>query len=276
MNILIVDGNEKDASDKYLDLGMDTQYEVYSKILQRLANFKINITVIHPAIYKNYIPQGLSLDDFDGIAWTGSLLNIYDLTPSISRQIELAKALMERENIIFGSCWGLQVLVTAAGGKVRKNPRGLEAVIAKNINLNREGKNHQMYFGKSSKFESFCWHYDEAEFLPENTTILASNDKCNIQAINFKKNKSNIWAVQYHPEFNPIWMSGLINQREKILLDQGIYKDQEELDSYKIFLSDIDKNKDKKNLLGISNNLLDEKLHSLELLNWLNALKNLN
>ena len=33
MNILIVDGNEKEASSRYTDLGMDTQYEVYKKVL---------------------------------------------------------------------------------------------------------------------------------------------------------------------------------------------------------------------------------------------------
>ena len=38
MNILIVDGNEKEASDKYVQLGMDTQYDVYSNILQKLSN----------------------------------------------------------------------------------------------------------------------------------------------------------------------------------------------------------------------------------------------
>ena len=45
MNILIVDGNEKEPSDKYVQLGMDTQYDVYSKILQKLANDSLNITV---------------------------------------------------------------------------------------------------------------------------------------------------------------------------------------------------------------------------------------
>ena len=33
MNILIVDGNDKIASDKYRKLGMDTQYEVYKNNL---------------------------------------------------------------------------------------------------------------------------------------------------------------------------------------------------------------------------------------------------
>ena len=133
MNILIVDGNEKEASDKYTEMGMDTQYEVYKKVLENLSDYQPNISIVHPSIKNNYLPKGINLGDFDGIAWTGSLLNIYDMTGSIINQIDLAKNLFTKKNKIFGSCWGLQVLVTAAGGKVRKNPRGLEAVVAKNI-----------------------------------------------------------------------------------------------------------------------------------------------
>ena len=214
MNILIVDGNEKEASDQYVQLGMDTQYEVYSKILQKLTNDSLNITVIHPAINSDFIPQGVSLDDFEGVAWTGSLLNIYEATAPIIRQIELAKKLLNKKNSIFGSCWGLQVLVTAAGGKIRKNPNGLEAIIAKNISLNEEGAKHPMYYEKSKTFSSFCFHYDDTEILPENTTILASNENSKIQAVSFINENSKVWAVQYHPEFDPVWMSGLMSQRE--------------------------------------------------------------
>jgi len=274
MNILIVDGNEKKPSDNYVQLGMDTQYDVYSKILQKLAKDALNITVIHPAINSDYIPQGVSLDDFDGIAWTGSLLNIYESTPPIIRQIELAKELLNKKNSIFGSCWGLQVLVTAAGGKIRKNPNGLEAIIANNINLNEEGVKHPMYYGKSKTFSSFCFHYDDTEILPENTTILASNENSKIQAISFTNKNSKVWAVQYHPEFDPVWMSGLMDQREKILLDEGIYNNQEEFESYKNYFSNIEKFKGQKIPLNISNNLINRKMHTLELSNWLNSLKN--
>jgi len=274
MYILIVDGNEKKPSDNYVQLGMDTQYDVYSKILQKLAKDALNITVIHPAINSDYIPQGVSLDDFDGIAWTGSLLNIYESTPSIIRQIELAKNLLNKNNCIFGSCWGLQVLVTAAGGKIRKNPNGLEAIIANNISLNKEGVKHPMYYGKSKTFSSFCFHYDDTEVLPEKTTILASNKKSKIQAISFTNKNSKVWAVQYHPEFDPVWMSGLMDQREKILLDEGIYNNQEEFESYKNYFSNIEKFKDQKIPLNISDNLINQKMHTLELSNWLNSLKN--
>ena len=274
MNILIVDGNEKEASDNYVQLGMDTQYDVYFKILKKLTNDNLNLTVIHPAINSDFIPQGVSLDDFEGVAWTGSLLNIYEATPPIIRQIELAKKLLNKKNSIFGSCWGLQVLVTAAGGKIQKNPNGLEAIVAKGISLNEQGEKHPMYYGKNKTFDSFCFHYDDTEILPKNTTILASNEKSKIQAISFTNENSQVWAVQYHPEFDPVWMSGLMNQREKLLLDEGIYSNQEEFDSYKSYFSNIELLNDQKILLNISDNLINQKMHTLELSNWLNFLKN--
>ena len=106
MNILIVDGNEKEASERYTKMGMYTQYEVYKNVLENLSNNNLNILVVHPAIKDQYLPLGVSLDDFDGIAWTGSLLNIYDMTPSIIKQIELAKNLYTKKIKIFGSGWG--------------------------------------------------------------------------------------------------------------------------------------------------------------------------
>lgn len=271
MKILIVDGNEKNASDKYSELGMPTQYEVYEKVLRNLIKKECQITILHPACLDNYMPEGVSLDDFDGVVWTGSLLNIYDLTPSIIRQIELAKELFKKDNKIFGSCWGLQVLAEAAGGSVRKNPKGLEAVIAKNIQINSHGISHPLYADKPKVFDSFCWHYDELENLPSGSKVLSSNNVSSIQSIVFSRNKSEVWAVQYHPEFDTRWISGLMKQREKILLDEGVYKNSEEINKLCIFLSDIKK---QNNYLQISETIINEKIHTLELANWLTNIKN--
>ena len=109
MNILLVDGNEKEASDRYTKLGMDTQFQVYEKILKKYSNSKINVTIIHPAIDDNSLPLGISLDDFEAVAWTGSLLNIYNMTESITNQIELAKELFKRKNKILGAVGGFKV-----------------------------------------------------------------------------------------------------------------------------------------------------------------------
>ena len=274
MNILIVDGNELSASDRYTKLGMPTQYEVYKNVLSELSEQFINLTIIHPAYSDNYIPKGVNLDDYHGIVWTGSLLNIYDLGVPIERQIDLAKTLLNKKNKMFGSCWGLQVLTTAAGGIIRRNPKGLEAVIADDITLNEFGINHPMYQDKPKTFSSFCWHYDEVDQLPSNAVTLSSNNFSEVQSLSFSINDSEVWAVQYHPEFDSKWMSGLMSQRKSLLLKENIFSSSEKFDKLYLYLSDIKKYDYLKNELIISDTLIKKNIHTNELSNWLRNLKN--
>ena len=211
MNILIVDGNDKESSEEYTKLGMNTQFEEYKNILTNLSSKKLNIKIVHPTWDKNFLEKGISIDDFNGIVWTGSVLNIYDNSPEIIRQIELAKTLLKKKNKIFGSCWGLQVLTTAAGGLIRKNPKGLEAVVSKNIFLTKKGIIHNMYTNKPKQFDSFCWHYDEVEKITRKSyCTCASNNHSDVQALTF-----TIEDIQKYGQFNiilnltPYWVSGL-------------------------------------------------------------------
>ena len=80
-------------------------------------------------------------------------------------------------------------------------------------------------------------------------------------------------AVQYHPEFDPLWISGLMNQRKKILLNSKIFTNKNQYYSYKNFFSNIEKYSYQKKDLNISDQLINEKMHSLELYNWLNSFK---
>ena len=143
--ILIVDGNEKNVSEDYIKYGMLTQYQEYKDVLNLISPREIKTSIIHPAHNDNFIKENMNLDDYNGVIWTGSSLNIYDMTPQVTRQVELAKILINKKNKIFGSCWGLQVLSTAAGGHVGKNDKGLEAIIAKNISICENGLNHKMF-----------------------------------------------------------------------------------------------------------------------------------
>ena len=272
MNILIVDGNEKNASNKYREIGMQTQFEVYESVLRSLLKKNLNIVILHPACNDNYIPNGINLDDFDGIVWTGSLLNIYDLGPPIERQIELAKELFKKKNKIFGSCWGLQVLVTAAGGSVRKNPKGLEAIIASNIEINNDGLSHPLYKNKPKVFDSFCWHYDVVESLPNDSKVLSSNQNSLVQSMVFSRDESEIWGVQYHPEFDAKWISGLMKQRKSLLLNEEIFTSDDQFNKLYTYLTDIEKFNSLKTTLSISDTLINKDIHALELSNWLQSI----
>jgi len=130
-----------------------------------------------------------------------------------------------------------------------------------------------MYKGKDSIFDAFCWHYDDTETLPTNAKILASNNISAVQSIAFDINDSNIWAVQYHPEFDPLWMVGLMKQREEILLKESAFSEKKYFDEELNFFSNY-KNLDDKNSNYKYKDLINIKKHTLELSNWIDQIKN--
>ena len=174
--ILMVDGYDYKGWKSLNDCDCIDAFKHYTETLKSISSKPLEVVTIHPGKKEEYLPKGVSLEDFDGIVWTGSSLNIYDFNPAIIRQIELAKETFKINTNIFGSCWGLQVYVTAAGGSVRKNPKGREIVIARNIQLNKDGKNHYLYKDKFNKFDALCSHSDEVESIPAGSKILSFNN----------------------------------------------------------------------------------------------------
>ena len=81
------------------------------------------------------------------------------------RQIELVRAALTTGTPLFGSCWGLQVITAAAGGSVRKNPKGREIGFGRGIRLTEAGRKHPMYVGKLDVFNAPTVHLDEVEAL---------------------------------------------------------------------------------------------------------------
>ena len=60
--------------------------------------------------------------------------------PSVTRQIDFARAAFAAGVPVRGSCWGLQLAVAALGGSVRRNPRGRELPIARAITVTEAGR----------------------------------------------------------------------------------------------------------------------------------------
>ena len=68
-------------------------------------------------------------------------------------------------------------------------------------------------------------------------------------------------------EFNPKWMAGLIEQRKK-LYQKIIYMKIYQIQKKKKIFENYNNYKSVKN--NLYEDLLDENMHSLELINWLN------
>jgi GMP synthase (glutamine-hydrolysing) len=135
--ILVIDGNvAKIRALQSAALGYDSGTG-YARILRRI-DPALHVDVL-TAADGDTLPAGVGVQDYDGVTITGSALNVYNGGEPVTRQIELAKAVFAAGVPFFGSCWGLQVAVTAAGGEVRANPRGREFGFGRRIHLTAAG-----------------------------------------------------------------------------------------------------------------------------------------
>ena len=114
----------------------------YAAILRSIGP-DVAVDICTPADARATTPQ--PLDAYDGVAITGSSLNIYKREIESLRQIDFIREIFSRGIPMFGSCWGLQLATVAAGGEVGLNPLGREVAFARKITLTAAGRIHPMH-----------------------------------------------------------------------------------------------------------------------------------
>ena len=172
---------------------------------------------------------------------------------------------------MFGSCWGLQVLTVAAGGGVRKNPKGREIGFGRHIRLTEPGRKHPMYVGKPEVFNAPTVHLDEVETVAPGTTVLASNEVSDVQSAEIRVNGAVAWGVQYHPEY-PLREIATSSGGSGAADRRRLFLDTKEIAGFADDLDTLDRDPAEKRLAwryGISKNVLDKTLRTGEVANWL-------
>jgi GMP synthase (glutamine-hydrolysing) len=228
-SILVIDGNRAATREQQVAAGGQSSGEGYAQVLHELAEVRCDI--VRPADGEVHLPEGIGLASYDGVAITGSALNVYDGGAHIERQIELARAVLAAGAPLFGSCWGLQVAVCAAGGRVERNPLGREFGFARRIELNAAGRAHPMFAGKPPVFEAITVHRDAIVELPPGSRVLASND-FGVQAIEVSHARGRCWGVQYHPEYTFAEIAATALRYGTVLIDEELFADRAELEAY--------------------------------------------
>lgn len=271
--ILIVDGAPSASQDALVAQGGRRHGSNYAQALASQTPAGVDAFVLAAADGAD-LPQGMALDDFDGIAWTGSPMSAYADTPPVRRQIDFAREAFASGVPCFGSCWGMQVMCVALGGQVRKNPNGAELGVARAIVLTEAGRAHPMYAGKDSVFDALCVHQDEVCALPEGAVRLAGNRMSEVQAVALRDGARSFWGVQYHPEYDLLQIAAMFRRSAGRFVERGLAASEADAHAFAADLLALHTDAERRDIAwkyGISEDIVNPDRHRLEFANWLRS-----
>ena len=267
--VLVVDGNLAATRAQQVAAGGQPSGEGYVKVLAQLA--ELDCDIVRPADGEVRFVGGIGLADYDGVAITGSALNVYDGGAHIERQVDLVRAVFASGVPCFGSCWGMQIAVTALGGQVRVNPLGREFGIARRIALTEAGRAHPMYRDKPAVFEAVTVHKDDIGQLPAGALVLAASDM-GLQAVELRHGTGVFWGVQYHPEYSYAEIAATALRYGEVLVREQLFTDLAALDGFVAELRTLQAQPQDRALNwkhGLGPAMQDPRLKLAELRNWL-------
>ncbi len=257
LNILVVEGNNPEDSSVFIKAAKASCSENLKNLVQKIEP-SADVKIINPS-KDNETTEALdNMDQYDGIIFTGGAMRINDMTDEIKKHINFASNCFKHGKKILAICWGLQVCSTAAGGQVAPAKNGAHIGIATDVKINDEGKKNLIYKNKKDIFTTPAFNFDEVIKLPEGAKLLASDSVNRVMAVYFKSGQSEIWGVQYHPDYEYWQMVNLSNARKDKLLNNNVFKNEDEFEKHVKYIEEQDLD-------------FDNRTH--EVRNWLDNLK---
>ncbi|MDN7631582.1 type 1 glutamine amidotransferase [Burkholderia cenocepacia] len=271
--LAVVEGNTAETRQLQRKMGALSYSESYANVLRTLC--AVDIDFVYPTDDEAELPSIEALQQFDGVVVTGSWLNIYEGGKAIDRQTELMRRVFQSGTPFFGSCWGLQLATVAAGGSVRRNPRGRELGISEPLRKTAAGRDHPLLKGKPDPYTTLTVHLDEVERIAPGMTVLAGNSWSSVQAAEIRCANAVGWAVQYHPEFSFGQIAAVVRRYGAELIAQGILENERAVERRAERLEHCESavlRAAAEDALELDDAVLSSAMRTLELKNWFDCL----
>lgn len=163
------------------------------------------------------------LDDCDGIISMGGPQSAADdAAPFMAEEMNRMREAHAAGLPIVGVCLGCQMLARALGGKVEKNPAGIELGFTE-VKLTPVGREDVLHAGLAWSSMMMQHHRDHVSQLPPGARLLASSAKCKVQtwALGLRA-----YGFQYHPEVSTDVIEAWIREEPEALTEGGLSAEQ--------------------------------------------------
>ena len=257
--LLIVEGNNPENAEVFKRAAKASCSENLKNLVMKLEP-TANIKIINPGRDNETSDAIKNMNDYNGIVFTGGAMRLNDMAEEIKKHIDFAANCFKYKNKILAICWGLQVCSAAGGGKIAPGKNGAHIGIASDVVINEHGKNNLIYKNKKTKFNTPAFNFDEVCEIPKGATILSSDKINNVMGVYFKSGNSEIWGLQYHPDYEYWQMINLSNERKDRMIENNYFKSENDFQNHMNYIKDEDKK-------------LDFENRTCEVRNWLNIIK---
>jgi len=145
---------------------------------------------------------------------TGSSSSVTERAPWMLRAEQLVRVAVAARVPVLGLCFGHQLIATALGGEVVKNPKCREIGT---VRLDRVADD-PIFARLPRSFPVNATHVDAVVRLPPGAEVIATTAK---DAASAFRVGPRVHGVQFHPEFDDDVMRGYLHARSGVIREEG-------------------------------------------------------
>ena len=192
-----------------MDASIPRYEPLYRALFAPFDDYDLDFCLVRDGIFPS------DIDAYDAYLITGSAAGTYDDLDWITTLKQLVRDIHVARKPLIGICFGHQIIADALGGVSAKSPKGWGLGVRRANIVKTLPWMDQL----NNSFDLLYVHQDQVTELPEEATLIASNNFCPIAAYTVG---NTIFCIQGHPEFTSPVVDAIIDMRsDRISTDVG-------------------------------------------------------
>ncbi|MCD7111443.1 gamma-glutamyl-gamma-aminobutyrate hydrolase family protein [Rhizobium sp. DKSPLA3] len=273
LRLLVVDSETADQKAERRKTSGAASFQSYASTLRKLSP---DATIATVCCVEGPNDVSFDLGEYDGVLFAGSPIQMHQDTAEARSAAAFMTGVFASGIPAFGSCAGLQIAATAAGGRCKPRDAGMQVGFARDIVATTPGRQHPLLDGRPQVWSAPAMHSCIVDQLPPGAIRLAESRSTPVEAAEIRSGNGVFWGVQYHPELDLAEIAASIRRQSDDVIEEGLAENEEALDAYARTLETLNDDPQRQDLawqIGVNEQVTLPVRRQTELANFLRFLK---